>query len=225
MRAHTQVVVEGLLTFLCLESRNPSAQSRSAWDRRILCESHPTTRANDSRWHHRTGRPSHGPFCRGLALQSKSLPSSATEQQVEAPTAGELRKWCKLELLLIRTIMKALYTTSACRLAMITPTLRRYLSLIILVWPPLASEFIQAINLFVWRSGHSSRQVPVALGLRWGKKTVQISLLPVPGAFSLFRLLELLWGVRPAITSPALWVVIHPIGTFRLRPINGTTYN
>ena len=96
-RAHIRVVAEDLLIFRNQGSRSPSAESRSASDRRILRASHPTTRASDFRWRHRTARPTHEPSCLALAPQSEFLPSGATEELAEDRVASVPRRECRPE--------------------------------------------------------------------------------------------------------------------------------
>ena len=95
--AHIRVVAEDPLSFRNQGSRSPSAESRSASDRKILPASHPTTRASDFRWRHRTARQTHEPSCPALALQSEFLPLGATEELAEDRAASEPRRGCRPE--------------------------------------------------------------------------------------------------------------------------------
>ncbi len=96
-RAHIRVVVEDRLTFRNRGSRSPLAESRSASDRKIPRASHPTTRASDFRWRHRTARLTHEPSCLALAPQSEFLPLDATEELAEDRAASEPRRGCRPE--------------------------------------------------------------------------------------------------------------------------------
>lgn len=91
-QAYTLVLVEGLRIFQIPESRNPFAESRSALGRRTPRATHPSTRANDFRWHHRRAHLNHVPFGQALARQSEFLPSDEAEEPAEDRPVNQPRR-------------------------------------------------------------------------------------------------------------------------------------